>query len=85
MTESNICMMGISITPKEREIVEQLEKSKGINNFSAALRIIINEWAEYQKRMAIIIDKGIKDGEVIVNRKEVLKRYLDLDKANDGS
>ena len=57
--KSELYVTGISLTNRERKIVEDLEKSKGVNNFSAALRIIINEWQQMKSEYVRIPIEGV--------------------------
>ena len=41
---------GLSITQVELDIVEKESSRTGINNFSATIRKIIREWAEFTGR-----------------------------------
>jgi len=49
---------GIALNDRESKIVKELANSKGLS-FSAALRMIINEWAEMRKEYVRvpIVDK----------------------------
>ncbi len=41
---------GLSITQVEMDIVREESKKRGINNFSATVRMIIREWYEFTGR-----------------------------------
>lgn len=41
----NAIRKSISLTEREDQIIKNLSKATGINNYSIALRVIINEWA----------------------------------------
>lgn len=38
--------MSVSLTDNERKIIREESTKRGIYNFSAALRLIVNEWKE---------------------------------------
>jgi len=54
----------VSLTEREKNIVEKESKRRGINTFSAMLRVIINEWAAYKN----ITDYLLKEEELTVSK-----------------
>ena len=52
-------MTGVNLTASEREIVQAESETRGLYNFSATLRMIIQEWAKFTK---IIPDNGKESG-----------------------
>ena len=38
--------MSVSLTDNERKIIRDTSVKRGLHNFSAALRMIVNEWKE---------------------------------------
>ena len=60
---------GISITQKEKIIVDKYKEKLGIKSFSLTLGMIIREWAQYKSQMVTIPKAGIIDGDKIQLRK----------------
>lgn len=50
---------GVSLTELEKDIVLEESQKRGLHNFSATLRMIINEW----KRLTSPPDNGNEPGE----------------------
>ena len=42
-------MTGVNLTASEREIVQSESEKRGLYNFSATLRMIIQEWAKFTR------------------------------------
>lgn len=50
MKKQKTLMTGVSITAIEDKIVREYMAKTGVNNFSAALRMIIREWNEAKQQ-----------------------------------
>lgn len=48
MTDTKVSKVSVALSPVERKIVERVDKKHGLNNFSAALRMIVREWDRSQ-------------------------------------
>ena len=46
MSDQSAIRMSISLSDREKTIVNEESQKRGLRNFSAALRVIINEWKE---------------------------------------
>lgn len=49
MKKTRVSKLSVALSPYERKIVRNESNKRGLNNFSAALRLIIREWDEGQK------------------------------------
>lgn len=48
MTNKKVAKLSIAFSPVETRIVKRVDKIHGLNNFSAALRLIVREWDRLQ-------------------------------------
>ena len=47
---STVVVLNATVRPEQRAMIEQHTKDKGLVSLSAALRLILDEWAQYKAR-----------------------------------
>jgi hypothetical protein len=70
MKQEEAQKVSVSLYDDDREIVERVSQEKGLNNFSAALRMIIREW---DKKIVIEVSASQVGDGVVGELKKVLR------------
>jgi len=63
MAKTNISKVSVALSPAEIKIVNRASKTRGIYNFSAALRQIVNEWDKANNPTSVQLQPAVVNEE----------------------